>query len=177
MRIAGIMRESVVDGPGVRFVVFAQGCLSRCDGCHNPDTWDPAKGEEWSVRDLFKVMRKSPRRVTGLTLSGGEPFLQAGQMADLALLAHKNGLSVVAYSGYVYEDLQGMAASDPEVSRLLAETDILIDGPYVKQLKDISLRFRGSANQRVIDVKASREQDRIVLLPEEGAPAGQQEIE
>ena len=167
MRIAGIMRESVVDGPGVRFVVFAQGCQHHCAGCHNPDTWDPAKGESWSVRELFKIIRRSPDHVKGLSLSGGEPFLQAGEMADLASLARKRGLSVVTYTGYLYEDLMETAEYDPDIARLLAETDILIDGPYVAAFKDISLRFRGSANQRVIDVKASREGERTVLLPGE----------
>lgn len=166
MRIAGVMHESIVDGPGVRFVVFAQGCRHRCPGCHNPETWDPAGGEEWSVRDLFRIIRKSPAYVGGLTLSGGEPFLQAGQMADLASLAHKRGLSVAAYTGYVYDDLLEMAEREPDIARLLGETDILVDGPFVEKMKDISLRFRGSANQRVIDLKASREGDAVVLLPE-----------
>ena len=167
MRIAGVMHESYVDGPGVRFVVFAQGCPHHCPGCHNPETWDPAKGEEWSVRDLFRIIRRLPDSVQGLTLSGGEPFMQAGQMAELASLARKRGMSVVTYSGYVYDDLLDMAGRDADVARLLEETDILVDGPFVEKLKDIGLRFRGSANQRVIDVKASREAGAVVLMPEE----------
>ena len=166
MRIAGVIHESVVDGPGVRFVVFAQGCPHRCPGCHNPETWDPGDGEEWSVRDLFRIIRRSPDKVKGLTLSGGEPFLQAAQMAELAKRVHGLGLDVAAYSGYVYEDLADMAEQDPEIAALMMETDILIDGPYVEALRDISLPFRGSANQRVIDMKASREEGKIVLLSE-----------
>jgi anaerobic ribonucleoside-triphosphate reductase activating protein len=164
MRIAGIMHESFVDGPGVRFVVFAQGCLHRCQGCHNRDTWDPAGGEQWSVRDLFRIIRRAPDSVKGLTLSGGEPFLQAGEMAELASLAHKRGMSVVTYSGYVYEDLMDMARSDADIGHLLDETDILVDGPYVEKMRDIGLRFRGSSNQRIIDMGASRIQGRLVLL-------------
>lgn len=166
MKIAGVMHESIVDGPGVRFVVFAQGCPHRCPGCHNPETWPRGGGEEWSVRDLFRIIRKAPDYVQGLTLSGGEPFLQAGEMADLAALARKRNLSVATYTGYVYDDLLEMAAKDADISRLLEETDILVDGPFVEKMKDISLRFRGSANQRVIDLKASREQGAAVLLPE-----------
>ena len=163
MRIAGVIHESVVDGPGVRFVVFAQGCPHRCPGCHNPETWNPAGGEEWSVRDLFRIIRKSPDKVKGLTLSGGEPFMQAAQMAELAERVHGLGWGVVVYTGYVFEDLLEMAESDPEIAALLAETDILIDGPYVEALRDISLPFRGSANQRVIDVKTSRGEGGTVL--------------
>ena len=164
MRIAGVTRESVVDGPGVRFVVFAQGCMHRCPGCHNPETWDPAGGGLWSVRDLFRLIRRVPDTVRGLTLSGGEPFLQAGEMAELAALAHKRGMDVVVYSGYVLEDLLDMAEGDADVGRLLQETDILVDGPYVEALKDLGLRFRGSANQRVIDMQASRSAGRAVAF-------------
>ncbi|MDR0469560.1 MAG: anaerobic ribonucleoside-triphosphate reductase activating protein [Peptococcaceae bacterium] len=165
MRIAGVLHESIVDGPGVRFVVFAQGCPHHCAGCHNRETWDPSGGEEWSVRDLFRVIRKAPGYVRGITLSGGEPFLQAAQMADLAALAHRQKeWDVVTYTGYVYEDLQDMAEKDVEVARLLQLTDILVDGPYVEQIRDIGLRFRGSANQKIIDMKATREEGRIILL-------------
>ena len=166
MRIAGVMHESIVDGPGVRFVVFAQGCLHGCPGCHNPETWDPAGGEEWSARDLFKVIRKAPDKVKGVTLSGGEPFLQAGEMADLASLIRQRGLSIAVYTGYVYEDLLDMAEADPEVGRLLLAADLLVDGPYVSALRDIGLRFRGSANQRAIDMNATRAAGKVVLLGE-----------
>ena len=166
MRIAGVIHESIVDGPGVRFVVFAQGCPHKCRGCHNPETWLASGGEEWSVRDLFKIIRRSPDKVKGLTLSGGEPFLQAGQMADLAALSHSRGLDVATYTGYVYEDLLDMAEDDADVARLLHETDLLVDGPYVEALRDIGLRFRGSANQRLIDLQASLKQGATVLLTE-----------
>jgi anaerobic ribonucleoside-triphosphate reductase activating protein len=152
----------------VRFVVFAQGCRHRCPGCHNPETWDPSGGEEWSVRDLFRIIRRAPGSVRGITLSGGEPFLQAAQMAELASLAHRQKeWDVVTYTGYVYEDLLGMAEADEEIARLLDMTDILVDGPYVEQFRDIGLRFRGSANQRAIDMRATRSEGRVVLLGED----------
>jgi len=157
------MHESIVDGPGVRFVVFAQGCTRGCKGCHNPETWDPAGGREITARELFRELRKSPDSVKGLTISGGEPFLQAGELAELALRAHNIGLDVVTYTGYVYEDLLEMAAYDPDIASLLRETDILVDGPYVEALRDIRLRFRGSANQRIIDMKASGAKGAVVL--------------
>ena len=164
MRIAGIIHESVVDGPGVRFVIFAQGCLHRCPGCHNPETWDPAAGQETTVRALVKEIRKAPDSVKGITLSGGEPFLQPGEMADLAVRIHSLGLTVVTYTGYVFEDLLEMAVPDPDIARLLQETDILVDGPYVEALKDIRLRFRGSANQRIFDMNKTRLTGLPVLL-------------
>ncbi len=172
MRIAGILHESVVDGPGVRFVVFGQGCPHHCPGCHNPETWILEGGEERTVRELLREIHKAPGWVKGITLSGGEPFLQAREMAELAARVHQQGLNVVTYTGYTYEKLQEMAGEDESIARLLAETDILVDGPFIEAQKDIGLRFRGSANQRVIDMKASRQEGKVVLLPEEAAGNG-----
>ncbi len=169
MRIAGILHESVVDGPGVRFVVFSQGCPHHCPGCHNPDTWNPGGGEERTVRELLREIHKAPGCVKGITLSGGEPFGQSAEMAELAARVHRQGFDVVTYTGYTYEKLQEMAREDESVARLLAETDILVDGPFIEAQKDIALRFRGSANQRVIDMKASRGQGTVILLPDESA--------
>jgi len=167
VRIAGVIHESVVDGPGVRFVVFAQGCLHHCRGCHNPETWDPDEGREITLRALTKELRKVPVSVKGITLSGGEPFLQPREMAMLASKAHSLGLSVTVYTGYLYEELIQMALTNPEIGLLLDETDILVDGPFVEDLKDIQLRFRGSKNQRVIDLLATKATGRISLVPEE----------
>ncbi len=166
MRIAGIVSESVVDGPGVRYVVFGQGCPHACEDCQNPDTWDPKGGYETTTRELFKQIRKAPSCVRGVTLSGGEPFMQAAEMAELARRVHEIGMDVVTYTGYVYEELLIMAAEDPAVQLLLDQTDLLVDGPFKKDLKDIGLRFRGSSNQRLIDMKATRQQSKLVLLPE-----------
>jgi len=165
MRIAGIITESVVDGPGVRFVVFAQGCPHRCPECHNPETWDKDGGYDITVRELIKQIRKAP--VKGVTLSGGEPFEQAAEMAELARRVHALGLDVVTYTGYVYETLLGLSETRPEINELLSETDILIDGPFIRELKDIGLRFRGSSNQRIIDMNKTRQEGKPILLPDE----------
>lgn len=154
MRLAGIVPESVVDGPGVRFVVFAQGCSHHCPGCHNPGTWDMQGGQEMTLREIRKMLHKRRKNLRGLTLSGGEPFLQAGEMAALACEAKKMGLDVVTYTGYVYEEL--LTLELPGSQELLAVTDILIDGPFRQDLKDISLAFRGSGNQRLLDLAAIR---------------------
>ena len=163
MRIAGMLHESIVDGPGVRFVVFGQGCPHHCPGCHNPETWEPEGGREYTVRQIIKEIRKAPPYVRGVTLSGGEPFFQAAEMAELARRVHVLGLDVTTYTGRLYEELLGLAESRPDVAALLKETDLLVDGPFVEAKKDISLRFRGSANQRLIDVKRSRLAGRVVL--------------
>ncbi len=161
MRLAGIIPESVVDGPGVRFVVFAQGCPHHCSGCHNPQTWDLDGGEEKTVREIRKMLRKRKSKIRGLTISGGEPFLQAVEMAELAREAKKMDLDVVTYTGYLYEDLLNMEM--PGVKELLEVTDLLIDGPFRQELTDIALPFRGSSNQRLIDLAAMRQQNKSML--------------
>ena len=168
MRIAGILHESIVDGPGVRFVVFAQGCPHGCPGCHNPETWDTAGGENRTIQELMREIRRSPTWVKGITLSGGEPFGQAEEMAELAQRARRKGYSVVTYTGYTYEELMEKAGEDGAVARLLDETDILVDGPFIEGERDIALRFCGSANQRVIAMAQTRQTGSVVLLPAEG---------
>lgn len=163
VRLAGILPESVVDGPGLRFVVFAQGCPHHCRGCHNPETWDPAGGKEMTVKEITKLLKKRLKYgIKGITLSGGEPFLQAEEMALLAGEARKMGLDVTAYTGFLYEELLEM--TEPGIQELLNSIDLLIDGPFIEERKDLALAFRGSDNQRIIDLSATRVQGRIVLI-------------
>lgn len=154
LRLAGIVRESIVDGPGIRFTVFAQGCPRRCPGCHNSHTWSFEGGFLAEPQRLLAEMQKDPL-VTGLTLSGGEPFSQPAAMAELARLAHEAGYHVISFTGYLYEELLELANTQPAVLDLLRNIDVLIDGPFVQALKSYELRFRGSSNQRSIDVSAS----------------------
>ena len=154
MRIAGLVQDSIVDGPGFRFVVFAQGCSHHCEGCHNPDTWDLSGGRETTVDGLIAEMLSNPL-TDGLTLSGGEPFLQAAECAKLANVAHENKLSVWAYTGFTFEELCHKAQCEPDVGDLLQQTDVLVDGPFRLAERTLSLKWRGSKNQRVIDVKKS----------------------
>ena len=158
IRIAGIVPESIVDGPGFRFAVFTQGCFHDCPGCHNPETHDPIGGRTVTVESLLEDMRKNPL-LDGLTLSGGEPFLQVEPCVRLAAKARELGLNVWAYSGYTFEEL----AADPEKRRLLQACDVLVDGPFLMQERTLEKRFRGSRNQRVIDVKKTLERGEIVL--------------
>ncbi len=163
IRIAGVAGESVVDGPGLRYVIFVQGCPHRCRGCHNPGTWDPAGGREVSILELMEDIAAN-LLLQGVTLSGGEPFLQSGPLAELARLVRERGRDVVVYTGYAWERLLVMAETDGGVKCLLQNTDILVDGPYIEERRDPGLVFRGSANQRVIDVKASLGSKGIVLV-------------
>ena len=160
MRIAGTVQDSIVDGPGLRFTVFTQGCPHHCPGCHNPETHDPGGGEELSVAGLAERMNANPA-TGGLTLSGGDPFLQAAECAALARLAHESGRNVWTYTGYTYEAL--LEEGDPARLELLAQTDVLVDGPFLEGQKSYEALFRGSANQRLIDLNKTRQSGAIVL--------------
>lgn len=152
IRIAGTENDSIVDGPGFRFSVFTQGCPHHCPSCHNPETHDAAGGREVDTEKLIQTMLENPL-LDGLTLSGGEPFLQPKPCSVLARAAHKLGLNVWAYTGYTLESL--LKKADPLIDELLADCDVLVDGRFELSLRTLDLRFRGSKNQRLIDVKAS----------------------
>ncbi|MCL2234919.1 MAG: anaerobic ribonucleoside-triphosphate reductase activating protein [Defluviitaleaceae bacterium] len=160
MRLSGISPESTVDGPGLRFVIFTQGCPHGCKGCHNPESWPIDGGKEFTTKEIIRMLRKEAKTKKGITLSGGEPFLQSAELVEVARAARDLGLDVVCYTGYTYEEL--MAESDPDKLALLDLCHILIDGKYHHEQRDISLRFCGSANQRVIDVPETKKQNKIV---------------
>ena len=160
LQVAGIVRESIVDGPGIRYAVFVQGCPHHCPGCHNPETHLFAGGSAMDIAGIFAQFQADPL-LKGITLSGGEPFCQAEPLAELARLVHGTGKDVAVYTGYTFEELA--ASPDPAVAALLEETDLLIDGPFVEAQRDIDLLFRGSSNQRLIDAKASLAAGRAVL--------------
>jgi len=162
LRIADTIQDSIVDGPGFRFVVFTQGCLRHCPECHNPHTWDPAGGKEVSVDSLYKALSSNPL-TDGLTLSGGEPYLQASACAELAQRARSGGFNVWCYSGYAFEDILEIGKTDPAFKALLEATDVLIDGMFLIEKKSLTLKWRGSQNQRVIDVKKSLDCGEVVL--------------
>ena len=147
MRIAGIVNDSIVDGPGLRLAVFAQGCPHNCPGCHNPESHDYAGGQEMDTEDIIARMDANPL-LDGITLTGGEPFEQPEPCRLLAEAARARGLNVWAYSGYTFEQLCAM----PEKMRLLEACDILVDGPFLLEERSLDLRFRGSKNQRILSV-------------------------
>ena len=161
IRIAGTVGDSIVDGPGLRLTVFTQGCPHRCPGCHNPETHDPAGGHDADTGEILAALARNPL-ASGVTLSGGEPFCQPQPLAELARLVHSLGKDVTAYSGWTYEQL--VEQHDPAVDDLLAQVDVLIDGPFLLEQRNLELTFRGSENQRLIDMNKTRQQGRVVLL-------------
>lgn len=162
MRIANIVQDSIVDGPGLRFVVFVQGCSHGCKGCHNPGTHDPAGGYEMSVDEILEMIRKNPL-VQGVTISGGEPFDQAEECLELAHGVWEMGLKLWVYTGYTFEQLWTRSIDEFEVDLLLDQIDVLVDGPFIESQKSYDLKWRGSRNQRLIDMQESLDELKIVL--------------
>lgn len=162
--IGGVEAESIVDGPGFRYVVFVQGCRFACPGCHNPQLQPFSGGRRVPVAELLGGL-KANALLDGLTLSGGEPFTQALPCAVLAEQARAAGFSVMTYTGYRWEDL--WPSGRVEWRRLVEATDILVDGPFMRERRNLDLRFRGSSNQRLIDVRRSLRENKAVELPED----------
>lgn len=154
IRISGVVRESIVDGPGLRFVLFTQGCPHKCPSCHNPSTHDFSGGYEIEWEKVFEEFSKNPL-LKGITLSGGEPFVQSAALIPLAKAVKDTGKDIVIYSGYTYEQLLTMAEENTDIKDLMSLCDILIDGPFILEKRDLTLLFRGSSNQRIIDLKKS----------------------
>jgi len=151
LEMSGIVEDSIVDGPGIRVAYFAQGCPHHCHGCHNPETWPFKGGTPMDEETLANIALANPL-CRGVTFSGGEPFAQAEGFARLAGILKEKGYEVASYTGYTFEQLlQGTEAQKALLSRL----DVLIDGPYQESSRSLELVFRGSANQRILDVPAS----------------------
>ena len=156
--LSGIVGDSIVDGPGIRTTVFCQGCPHHCPGCHNPETWDFGCGTPMQEEDIVDIVRSNPL-CRGVTFSGGEPFAQAEGFARLARLLKDKGYEVASYSGYTFEELLEGSQAQKE---LLASIDVLIDGPFLMAEKSLELAFRGSRNQRILDVPKSLAAGRAV---------------
>ena len=162
IRVAGIINESIVDGPGIRMVIFAQGCKHKCKGCHNPNTHSFDGGELVDIDKIINDLKKNTL-LDGVTLSGGDPFEQAEPFAELAQEVKKIGLNVITYTGYTYEQLMGFASERKGYRELMQNTDLLVDGPFIMEEKSLLLKFRGSKNQRIINVPNSIKNKKVVL--------------
>lgn len=157
LRLAGIIDDSITDGAGLRLSVFAQGCNRRCKGCHNPDALPTDGGKEYSVSEIVERARKNPL-LSGVTFTGGEPFLQAAAFSALAVEIKKLGLNICIYTGFTLEEL----LAEPAYLPLLRHADFLVDGEFVLEKRNLSLKFRGSTNQRILDVQKSLEKGAAV---------------
>lgn len=157
IRISGIEPESIVDGEGIRYVIFTQGCPHNCPGCHNPQTHSFINGSVKNIDNIINDIFKRRGWIDGITLSGGEPFCQQEQCSLIADKVHEMGLSVWCYTGYIFEDLNN------QNNELLNHVDVLVDGPFVRNEKTLNLKFRGSRNQRIIDIPASLKEGIIIL--------------
>ena len=162
IRIAGVVRESIVDGPGLRFTVFCQGCPHGCKGCHNMATHDFSGGYDCEISKILDAIDQNPL-LDGVTFSGGEPMCQPEAFYNLAVQVKERGLNRVSYTGFTYEELLQMTEKDKWIKGLLELTDILIDGRFVLEERDLTLQFRGSRNQRVIDMNLTRSSGELTL--------------
>ena len=159
---APLQKESVVDGKGIRMVIWSQGCNLKCKECHNPETWDSNSGRLINLDEVKKFIYNNKEFHQGITLTGGDPFLQPEANLEIAKYAHSLGLDVWAYCGLTFEQIMRI----PAMKKLLLECDVLVDGPFILKQRDVSLAFRGSSNQRIIDVQKSLSCDKIILYME-----------
>lgn len=161
IRISGTVSESIVDGPGLRYVVFVQGCPHNCPGCHNPQTHDFNGGKVVDTDELFNECTEDPLN-KGVTFSGGEPFCQPEPLYVLGKQFKERGFHLMCYSGWTYMEIVKMAERNEFVGKLLSILDVLVDGRFILERKTLSLPFRGSDNQRMIDVQASLRENMVI---------------
>ena len=160
IRLAAYLQpDSIVDGEGVRTVVWTQGCPHHCPGCHNASTWDFNEGALIDVKDVIEEL-KTIKNQDGITLSGGDPVCQSDACYEISKAAHEMGLNVWCYTGYTYE----MMLTNPKMRRLLDQIDVLVDGKFIQEEKSYDIYFRGSRNQRIIDVPKSLKEEKVVLV-------------
>ena len=166
LNLSGVVSESIVDGPGIRMTIFTQGCPHHCKGCHNPETWPFEKRHSGDVDKILNVAVKNPI-LQGITFSGGEPFCQAEALSELAEKCRENGLNVMSYTGYTFEELLEGGKEHPEWIKLLKNCDYLVDGRFEIEQRSLVLLFRGSKNQRFLDVQKSLKAGKAVSVDEE----------
>ncbi|MDR0293704.1 MAG: radical SAM protein [Oscillospiraceae bacterium] len=158
--MANILHDSVTDGPGLRAVVFLQGCQNRCEGCHNPGLLDPGGGTEMTIEDVMSEIARNPL-MTGVTFSGGEPMEQAEALIPVARFLKECRYDLWIYTGRLWEELDG-AERD-----LAGLADVVVDGPFIFSRRTLSLPWRGSANQRLIDAQKSLNEGKAVEMAED----------
>ncbi|MDR3269533.1 MAG: anaerobic ribonucleoside-triphosphate reductase activating protein [Tannerella sp.] len=152
LSILDIVEDTTVDGPGFRTAIYAAGCPRRCPGCHNPQSWEIGRGSLWTVDAVMRKIRQA--EFSNVTFSGGDPLMQPEAFAGLARrIRRETDKTIWCYTGYPYEQI----LASPRLSQILPHIDVLVDGPYIDALKDETLPFRGSSNQRIIYLNRKRE--------------------
>ena len=163
IRLFGCSPESIVDGKGLRYSIFVQGCNLNCPDCHNPESHDPEGGYEEDTEKLLKEIFENPL-LDGVTFSGGEPFLQPQPLIEICKAVKGKNLNIWIYSGFTFEEL--LSSEDEKVRELLSRADVLVDGPFDIQERSLELKFKGSRNQRLINVQESLKNNKIILFEE-----------
>lgn len=149
LRVIDYIDGTIVDGPGLRTSIYFAGCRHACPGCHNPTSWSFDAGKEVSIDEIINHVKENGFNIT---LTGGDPLYQIDEVIKLCIAIRKLGLNIWCYTGFTYEEV----LSDKSLKQILSYIDVLVDGPFIKELRDIGLRFRGSSNQRLIDVSKSK---------------------
>ena len=158
LAILRIVEDTMVDGPGMRTAIYAAGCTHHCPGCHNPQSWDIRAGEKMTTEDILRPILADP--FADVTFTGGDPMMQPEGFTELArAIRERSRKTIWCYTGYTYEALLTM----PPQRELMQHLDVLVDGPFVQSLRDEQLRFRGSSNQRLIDVQRSLDAGEVIL--------------
>ena len=163
---ADLQSDSIVDGPGLRTVIWAQGCSHHCKGCQNPQTWDFNGGGLVPI-EMVKEAIDELENQDGITFSGGDPMFQVEACLEIAKYCKEKGYNIWVYTGFTYEEIMKMSKKNPSYKEFLSYIDILVDGRFILKERDLSLLFRGSRNQRLIDVKKTLEKNEVVLLDED----------
>jgi anaerobic ribonucleoside-triphosphate reductase activating protein len=162
LSILKIVEDTTVDGPGFRTTIYAAGCNHHCPGCHNPQSWDIEEGVYYTVTEILDIVKRA--EFSNVTFSGGDPLMQPEAFTELARRIHyETRKTIWCYTGYQYEQI----LMSSKLSGILPYIDVLVDGRYVESLRDEALRFKGSANQRIIDVTASLATGKIVFWTNE----------
>lgn len=163
IRLAGIAENSLVNGKGLRKVFFSQGCSHHCEGCFNQHTWEFVGGRMFDMDELVQKVKDEPF-LDGVTFSGGDPFQQADKFAYLAKKLHEANINIWAYTGYTFEELMKLAQTNPHIKQMINNVDVIVDGRFMKDKMSENLKYCGSSNQRVIDVKSSLNENKIILF-------------
>ena len=158
LSILEIIEDTTADGPGLRTAIYCAGCINRCPGCHNPESWDISNGKRVSTDEILKIILADP--FADVTFSGGDPMYQPEGFTELAAAIKANSTkNIWCYTGYTFEEI----LKNPQQKQLLQHIGVLVDGRFIESQKDESLYFRGSSNQRLIDVQASLAQNKTII--------------